>query len=68
MIETEQSSPPMSDTSSHESRIAELEKLVHDLQAQLEVLQKQAGITAKPVEKPLRSRGMLGSPSSSRQR
>ncbi len=58
----------MSDTSSHESRIAELEKLVRDLQAQLEALQQQAGINAKPAEKPLRSRGMLGSPSSSRQR
>ncbi|MBT1155840.1 hypothetical protein J1C56_09575 [Aminobacter anthyllidis] len=58
----------MPDTSSHESRIAELERLVRDLQAQLEALQQQVTPTAKPAEKPLRSRGMLGSPSSSRQR
>ena len=59
-------SRPMPDTANHEARIAELEKLVHELQAQLEALQKQAGISAKPAEKPLRSRGMLGSPTSSR--
>lgn len=58
----------MTDTASHEARIAELERLVRELQQQLEALQKQTGITAKPAEKPLRSRGMLGSPSSSRQR
>jgi hypothetical protein len=56
----------MTDTASHEARIAELERLVRELQLQLEALQKQTGITAKPAEKPLRSRGMLGSPSSSR--
>ncbi|WP_269931051.1 hypothetical protein [Aminobacter sp. HY435] len=55
----------MTDTASHEARIATLEKLVRELQAQIEQLQKQAGITAKPAEKPLRSRGMFGSPSSS---
>ena len=58
----------MTDTASHEARIAELERLVGELQRQLEALQKQTGIPAKPAEKPLRSRGMLGSPSSSRQR
>ncbi|GAA4129022.1 hypothetical protein ACFFTN_22495 [Aminobacter aganoensis] len=58
----------MIDTASHEARIAELEKLVRDLQAQLEAVQKHVGITARPVEKPLRSRGMLGSPSSSSRR
>ncbi|AWC25574.1 hypothetical protein CO731_05072 [Aminobacter sp. MSH1] len=52
----------MTDTASHEARIANLEKLVRELQAQLEIVQKQVGITAKPAEKPLRSRGMLGSP------
>ena len=56
----------MTETTSHEARISELEKLVHDLQAQLEALQQQVSPTAKPAEKPLRSRGMLGSPSSSR--
>lgn len=56
----------MTDTASHEDRIATLEKLVRELQAQIEQLQKQAGIAAKPAEKPLRSRGMFGSPSSSR--
>lgn len=52
----------MTDTASHEARITELEKLVRDLQAQIEQLKRHAGITAKPTEKPLRSRGMLGSP------
>lgn len=52
----------MTDTASHEARIADLEKLVRELQAAIEQLQKQAGITAKPPEKPLRSRGMLGNP------
>jgi len=47
----------MTDAISHEARISELEKLVRDLQAQLEALQQQVS---------LRSRGMLGSPSSSR--
>ena len=56
----------MTDTTSHEARISELEKLVRDLQAQLEALQKQMGISAKPADKPLRSRGMLGSPGSNR--
>ncbi|PWK64134.1 hypothetical protein [Aminobacter sp. AP02] len=56
----------MTDTASHEARITELEKLVRELQAQIEQLQKQAGITEKSTEKPLRSRGMFGSPSSSR--
>ncbi|QOF73260.1 hypothetical protein N7E70_026420 [Aminobacter sp. NyZ550] len=56
----------MTDTASHEARITELEKLVRDLQAQLAALQHQVAPTAKPAEKPLRSRGMLGSPSSSR--
>jgi len=56
----------MTDTASHETRISELEKLVRDLQAQLEALQQQVAPAAKPAEKPLRSRGMLGSPSSSR--
>ncbi|MCX8570402.1 MULTISPECIES: hypothetical protein [Hyphomicrobiales] len=56
----------MTDAISHEARISELEKLVRDLQAQLEALQQQVSPTAKPAEKPLRSRGMLGSPSSSR--
>lgn len=58
----------MTDTASHEARITELEKLVRELQAQIEALNKQAGITPKPAEKPLRSRGMLGSPSSSSRR
>ena len=58
----------MTDTASHEARIAELEKLVRELQAQLEALQQQVTPTAKPAEKPLRSRGMLGSPSSSSRR
>lgn len=52
----------MTDIASHEARIAELEKLVRELQAQLEAVQKQMGITAKPAEKQLRSRGMLGNP------
>ena len=56
----------MTDTTSHEARISELEKLVRDLQAQLTALQQQITPAAKPAEKPLRSRGMLGSPSSSR--
>lgn len=56
----------MTDTASHEARISELEKLVRDLQVQLAALQQQVTPTAKPAEKPLRSRGMLGSPSSSR--
>lgn len=56
----------MTDTANHETRIADLEKLVRELQASIEQLQKQTGIAAKPTEKPLRSRGMLGSPSSSR--
>lgn len=56
----------MTEAISHEARISELEKLVRDLQAQLEALQQQVSPTAKPAEKPLRSRGMLGSPSSSR--
>ncbi|MCA0277121.1 MAG: hypothetical protein LCH86_14055 [Proteobacteria bacterium] len=56
----------MTDAISHEARISELEKLVRDLQAQLEALQQQVSPTAKTAEKPLRSRGMLGSPSSSR--
>lgn len=56
----------MTDTASHEARISELEKLVRDLQPQLEALQQQVSPTAKPAEKQLRSRGMLGSPSSSR--
>lgn len=56
----------MTDTASHETRITELEKLVCELQAQLEAVQKQMGITAKPAAKPLRSRGMFGSPGSSR--
>ncbi len=56
----------MTDTTSHEARITELEKLVRNLQAQLEALQQQVVPAAKPAEKPLRSRGMLGSPSSSR--
>lgn len=56
----------MTDTASHEARIATLENLVRDLQAQLEALQRQVAPAAKPAEKPLRSRGMLGSPSSSR--
>lgn len=54
----------MTDTATHEARIATLEKLVHELQAQVEQLRKQAGIAAKPAEKPLRSRGMFGSPQS----
>ncbi len=54
----------MTDTASHEARITELENLVRELQAQIEALNKQAGIAAKPAEKPLRSRGMLGSPKS----
>lgn len=58
----------MTDTPSHETRITELEQLVRELQAQVVALQKQAGIAAKPEEKPLRSRGMFGSPSSSRPR
>ncbi len=56
----------MTEAISHEARISELEKLVRDLQAQLEALQQQVSPTAKPAAKPLRSRGMLGSPSSSR--
>ena len=56
----------MTDTTSHEARISELEKLVRDLQAQLTALQQQITPAAKTAEKPLRSRGMLGSPSSSR--
>lgn len=56
----------MTDTASHEARITELEKLVRELRAQIEALNKHAGITAKSAEKPLRSRGMFGSPSSSR--
>ncbi len=52
----------MTDTASHEARITELEKLVRDLQAQVEALRQQVAPTAKPAEKPLRSRGMLGSP------
>lgn len=56
----------MTDTANHEARIADLEKLVRELQASIEQLQKQAGITAKPAAKPLRSRGMFGSPSNSR--
>jgi hypothetical protein len=43
-----------------EARIAALEKLVGELQQS--ILQSQAGTTAKPAEKPLRSRGMLGRP------
>lgn len=52
----------MTDTASHEARITELEKLVRNLQAQLEALQQQVAPTAKPADKPLRSRGMLGNP------
>ncbi len=51
----------MTDTASHETRIAALEKLVRELRAQLEAL-PQVAPTTKPAEKPLRSRGMLSSP------
>lgn len=56
----------MTETANHEARIASLEKLVGELQEAVAQLQKQAGLATKPAVKPLRSRGMLGSPSSSR--
>ncbi|PSJ60299.1 hypothetical protein [Pseudaminobacter soli (ex Li et al. 2025)] len=43
-----------------EARVAALEKLVRELQQS--ILQSQAGTTAKPAERPLRSRGMMDRP------
>lgn len=47
-----------------EARVATLEDLVAELQKI--IVQMQAGTAAKPAEKPLRSRGMMDRPRTSR--
>lgn len=61
-MKTSADSPKQHEAAALEPRVAELEKRVAELQEIVAQLQKQLGTAAKPAEKPLRSRGMMGRP------
>ena len=54
-VKTDRASPENERIIALEMRVAELERLIRELQ-------QSQGTTAKPAEKPLRSRGMLDRP------